>query len=81
MQPSPDRRPRGKPLAAPAPRAQSRPELDDVEGEIESTEKLIAELEERLAVDWADADTVTAHRRARERLQGLFARWEELLEG
>jgi ATP-binding cassette subfamily F protein 3 len=81
VQPSPDRRPRGKAVDAPAPRAQSRPELDDVEGEIESTEKLIAELEERLAVDWADADTVTAHRRARERLQGLFARWEQLLEG
>jgi ATP-binding cassette, subfamily F, member 3 len=81
VQPRPERPPRAKTAAVPAPRSQSRRELGDVEGEIESTEKLIAELEERLAVDWADADTVTAHRRARERLQGLFARWEELLEG
>ncbi|HEY7207311.1 MAG TPA: ABC-F family ATP-binding cassette domain-containing protein [Gaiellaceae bacterium] len=81
VEPKTDRPPRAQRAAEPEPRARTRGELDDVEGEIESTEKLIAELEQRLAVDWADADAVTAHRRARERLRGLFARWEELLEG
>ena len=35
-------------------------------------------MEERLAVDWADMDLLTAHRAARDELQRQLARWEEL---
>jgi ATP-binding cassette, subfamily F, member 3 len=55
-------------------------ELDLVEGEIAAKEGLVAELEGRLAEDWSDMDTLTAHRQAREELQALLARWEELFE-
>ena len=40
----------------------------------------IAELERKLADDWTDVDLVAAHRRARDELQALLARWEELFE-
>jgi ATP-binding cassette subfamily F protein 3 len=54
--------------------------LREIEGRIEAKERLIVELEERLAADWADADVIAAHRQARGELQALLARWEELLE-
>jgi ATP-binding cassette, subfamily F, member 3 len=54
--------------------------LAELEAEIEAKEALIVSLETRLAADWADADAVAAHRRAREELQDLLARWERLLE-
>jgi ATP-binding cassette subfamily F protein 3 len=75
----PPRRPeRPRPAATPAP-AKGSDRVALVEAEIERKERQIAELESRLAVDWADADAVAAHRRAREELQDLFARWEALL--
>ena len=40
----------------------------------------MAALEERLAVDWGDMDLLTAHRTARDELQRLLTRWEELFE-
>jgi hypothetical protein len=43
-------------------------------------EARIAELERSLAQDWADVDTIAAHRRARTELQERLARWEELFE-
>jgi ATP-binding cassette subfamily F protein 3 len=62
-----------RPQAAPDP-------LREIEGQIEAKERLIAQLEERLAADWADADAIAAHRQARGELQSLLTRWEELLE-
>ena len=40
----------------------------------------IAELERQLADDWSNVDVVAAHRRARDELQSLLTRWEQLFE-
>ena len=40
----------------------------------------IEEPERKLADDWADVDVVAAHRRARDELQSLLIRWEQLFE-
>jgi ATP-binding cassette, subfamily F, member 3 len=73
-----------KPAREPKPRQQRpkrRPrELDEVESRIEEQERTIEALEAKLAADWADADAIAAHRRARDELQSLFARWERLLD-
>jgi ATP-binding cassette subfamily F protein 3 len=66
--------------------AKSRPErrtpteLQRTEARITELEVEVAALEERLAVDWGDMDLLTAHRTARDELQRLLARWEELFE-
>jgi ATP-binding cassette subfamily F protein 3 len=54
--------------------------LEELEARIEAQERLIARLEERLASDWADADAIAAHRRARGELQALLGRWEKLAD-
>ncbi|MGH3046035.1 MAG: ATP-binding cassette domain-containing protein, partial [Gaiellaceae bacterium] len=54
--------------------------LEELEAKIEAQERLIARLEERLASDWADADAIAAHRRARGELQALLGRWEKLVD-
>jgi ATP-binding cassette subfamily F protein 3 len=65
----------------PRPQPAARPsELDRLEAEIAGREAEIAELERRLAEDWTNVDTLAAHRAARERLQGLLARWEQLFD-
>ena len=51
-----------------------------MEAEISDLERAITELEGRLAADGSDVETLTAHRAARDELQGLLARWEELFE-
>ena len=74
-------KPRVKPKAR-APRAAS-PEplrLAEVEAQIEAQERLVADLERRLADDWGDLEAIQAHRGAREELQALLARWEVLFE-
>ena len=48
--------------------------------EIAAREHAVAELERRLAKDWADADTLAAHRAARDELQTLLVRWEQLFD-
>ena len=74
----PAKRPR-KP--APAPAQPRRPsELERVESEIAAREQAVAELEQQLAEDWGNADTLAAHRAARDELQALLARWEQLFE-
>ena len=67
---------------APKPKSSSAPAapLDEIEGRIEAQELLVASLERELAEDWADADKIAAHRRARDELQALFARWEALVD-
>ena len=64
----------------PAPRKRVPTPLEEVESRIEAQERLIASLEVELAEDWADADKIAAHRRARDELQALLARWEALLD-
>jgi hypothetical protein len=77
--------------AEPAPKPKARPkpqkakparpsELEVVEREIAQREGEVAELEQQLADDWGDVEKLAAHRRARDELQGLLARWEELFE-
>ncbi len=70
-----------EPKARPVPRPAQGPDpLAEVEAEIGRTELEVAGLEEKLAADWTDAETLAAHAEARERLRILFARWEQLLE-
>jgi ATPase subunit of ABC transporter with duplicated ATPase domains len=76
--PAPVKRPRKAAPATPsAPRAS---ELERVESEIAAREQAVAELEQQLAEDWGDAETLAAHRAARDELQALLARWEQLFE-
>ena len=77
----PSSHPRGeaRPKAAPKPPPGPDP-LAAIEAEIEEAEREVARLEEKLAADWEDAETIAAHARAREDLQSLLARWETLLE-
>jgi ATP-binding cassette, subfamily F, member 3 len=73
---------RERPRAARPPRPEpARPsELERVETRIARCEETIAELERRLAEDWANADVLAEHRRARDELQALLERWETLFE-
>jgi ATP-binding cassette subfamily F protein 3 len=65
----------------PPPRKSSGPsELELLEAEITEREQAVAELERRLADDWSDVEVLSAHRAARDQLQSLLARWEQLFE-
>jgi ATP-binding cassette subfamily F protein 3 len=68
-----------KPDRAPTPKSGPDP-LAEVEAEIEQAEREVTRLEEKLAQDWTDTETISAHARAREDLQALLSRWETLLE-
>jgi ATP-binding cassette subfamily F protein 3 len=76
--PPPDRKERKRQPAKPAPRRPS--ELERIEARIAAAEERVAGLERKLAEDWADMDTLAAHRAARDELQALLSRWEELFE-
>jgi ATP-binding cassette subfamily F protein 3 len=79
--PPPEPKPRKEARAKPQPQRAAKPsELDRLEAEIAGREAEIAELERQLAEDWTDVDTLAAHRAARERLESLLARWEQLFE-
>jgi ATP-binding cassette subfamily F protein 3 len=75
----PVRAPKEKPKAQ-RPRAARPSELERLEGEISQQEEAVAELERKLSEDWSDVATLTAHRTARDELQGLISRWERLFE-
>jgi ATP-binding cassette subfamily F protein 3 len=68
-----------KPRPEPARRTRRDP-VAEIESRIEAQEALVAKLEAKLAEDWADVDTIAAHRRAREELQTLIREWEQLLD-
>jgi ATPase subunit of ABC transporter with duplicated ATPase domains len=62
-------------------RPSKRPsELEQIETSIQARELELAELEQRLAEDWGDVETLAAHKVARDDLQGLLERWEQLFE-
>ena len=65
--------------SAPAKRA-GPTELERLEAEIAARESAVADLERQLAQDWNDVDALEAHRRARDELQSLLQRWEQLFE-
>ena len=69
-----------KPTKPQVPKQKSPGELDRLEAEIAERERSIAELEQRLADDWSDTDTLAAHRSARDELQALLSRWERLFD-
>jgi ATP-binding cassette, subfamily F, member 3 len=69
---------RGQPKPRPPREAPS--ELARVEAQIAAREREVAELEARLADDWGNVEVLAAHRRARDDLQTLLGRWEELFE-
>ena len=54
--------------------------LQVVEADVERQEAVVAGLELKLAEDWGNADLLRQHRAARDELQALLARWEQLLE-
>jgi ATP-binding cassette, subfamily F, member 3 len=54
--------------------------LELVEREVARGEERVAELERQLAEDWTNVDLVAAHRRARDDLDALLARWETLFD-
>jgi ATP-binding cassette subfamily F protein 3 len=62
------------------PAPQTRNELEAIEAEIATRELAVADLEQRLAEDWSDVDTLAAHRAARDELQTLLSRWEQLFD-
>ncbi|HEX7254357.1 MAG TPA: ABC-F family ATP-binding cassette domain-containing protein [Gaiellaceae bacterium] len=65
----------------PAPPKPKEPTaLELLEADIGRQEEAVAELERQLADDWGNADLLRAHRAARDELQSLFARWEQLFE-
>jgi ATP-binding cassette subfamily F protein 3 len=67
--------------SATAGRMRRRPvELERIEQQIEAQELTVADLERRLAEDWADVDAVNEYRRARGELETLVSRWEQLFE-
>ena len=68
-----------RPKPAPAKRA-GPSELEQIEVEIASREQAVAELERQLSEDWSNVETLAEHRRARDELQSLLARWEKLFE-
>ncbi|MEX0816083.1 MAG: ABC-F family ATP-binding cassette domain-containing protein [Gaiellales bacterium] len=72
--------PRKQAKTQPRPAPPASDPLKEVEAAIEVQERLVAELEADLAADWSDADKIAAHRRARDKLQALLARWETLVD-
>jgi ATP-binding cassette subfamily F protein 3 len=75
----PAERPRKPAKAKPRPAPLQVDPLERIEAEIEEQERIVAALEAELALDWSDADKIAAHRRARDDLQALLARWETLI--
>jgi ATP-binding cassette subfamily F protein 3 len=67
-----------KPKREPVKRGPS--ELEQLEAAIAQQEQTVSELERRLADDWSDVETLSAHRAARDELQSLLSRWEQLFE-
>jgi ATP-binding cassette, subfamily F, member 3 len=69
-----------KPKQAPKPKLRRPSALERIEVEIAAREAEVAELEQKLAEDWTDVDVLAAHKRSRDALTALLARWEQLFE-
>jgi ATP-binding cassette subfamily F protein 3 len=78
QQPEPKQSKGSKPAPKTKPSAPSA--LERLEAEISDRETTVADLERRLAEDWTDAETLAAHRRARDELRALLDRWETAFE-
>jgi ATP-binding cassette subfamily F protein 3 len=69
-----------KPKRQPKPRPKGPTELERIESEIAVREAEVKALEEKLAADWSDVETLAAHKRSRDALAALLERWEQLFE-
>jgi ATP-binding cassette subfamily F protein 3 len=79
-EPSPEPEPKkGKERPA-KPRPKRASELERIEAQIAAGEQRVADLELQLADDWSDMAKLSAHRKARDELQALLERWEQLFE-
>jgi ATP-binding cassette subfamily F protein 3 len=78
-EPKPEKPPRAEKPKPPQPKQGPSP-LDRIERQVEAAEARVAELEAKLAEDWGNVETLAAHRRARDELQSLLERWEELFD-
>ncbi len=76
----PPKQSKRKPAAAASARPSGPSALARIEAEISSREEQVVELERRLADDWSEVEVLAAHRAARDELQSLLSRWEELFE-
>jgi len=76
----PQKRPKSKPAAVTRPAQRQPDRLAELEARIQAQEVLLAQLEETLAEDWSDVDTIAAHRRARDELRTLLEDWEERVD-
>ena len=70
----------GEGTARAAARRKRPSELEQIETSIQARELELADLEQRLAEDWGDVETLAAHKVARDDLQNLLERWEQLFE-
>jgi ATP-binding cassette, subfamily F, member 3 len=77
---APPERPKKAKAKAQTPKRPRPSELERLESDIANREAEIADLERQLADDWSNVDVVAAHRRARDDLQTLLTRWEQLFE-
>jgi len=75
----PEPKPERKPKPA-KPRAPRPTELERLEAEIATREAEVADLEQQLAADWSNVETLAAHKSSRDALQALLSRWEQLFE-
>jgi ATP-binding cassette, subfamily F, member 3 len=78
--PPPPPAPKAKPKPKPEPAKRGPSELEQLEAAIAQQEETVEKLERRLADDWSDVETLSAHRAARDELQSLLSRWEQLFE-
>ena len=74
------RKPKEPSPTKPAARKKGPSELEQVERRITTLEQVVARLEQQLAEDWTNVETLTEYRTARAELQELLARWEALFE-
>ena len=74
------RRPKEPSPTKPAARKKGPSELEQVERRITTLEQLVGRLEQQLAEDWTNTETLTEYRTARDELQELLTRWEALFE-
>ena len=77
---APQPQPKAKPERARRPAKPKPTELELVELDVARAEGRVAELEQKLASDWGDADLLAAHREARDELAALLERWESAFE-
>jgi ATP-binding cassette subfamily F protein 3 len=77
--PAPPKERKEKPRQGKPPKPRPS-ELEQIEASIQARELELAELERRLADDWGNAETLAAHTSAREDLEQLLERWEQLFE-